>query len=201
MNTRKRGCTHGRTGQKQLVNSFCKPHSLYATECLRLSHTAIIKLKSAWFCALSTTFHVKGSNVDFISEMCEWYCFVTEVANRQDRFCRVSYDELSSVYYPAPGTGTGYCFPAISFFLSLFVSLLATLWENGWTDLHEIFRDGGSDHGMTWLNFGSIWVNGSAGQGQFVLSKLQPVELDISFALTWWQHFLSMAADSSEDWR
>ena len=42
--------------------------------------------------------------------------------------------------YPAPGRGTGYCFRAISFFLS--VSLSATLRENGWTDLHEIFREG-----------------------------------------------------------
>jgi len=33
----------------QLVQSFCKPHLLYATECLQLSHTAVIKLKSAWF--------------------------------------------------------------------------------------------------------------------------------------------------------
>ena len=72
----------------QLVNSFCKPHLLYATECLQLSHTAIIKLKSAWFCALSKIFHVKGNDVDFISEMCERYCFETEVTNRQDRFCR-----------------------------------------------------------------------------------------------------------------
>jgi len=75
----------------QLVNTFCKPHYLlYATEieCLQLSYTAIIKLKSAWFCALSKIFHVKGSNVDFISEMCERYCFETEVANRKDRFCR-----------------------------------------------------------------------------------------------------------------
>jgi len=38
--------------------------------------------------ALSKIFHVKGSNVDFISEMCEQYCFETEDANRQDRFCR-----------------------------------------------------------------------------------------------------------------
>jgi len=38
---------------------------------LQLCHTAIIKLKSAWFCALSKIFHVKGSDVDFISEMCE----------------------------------------------------------------------------------------------------------------------------------
>ena len=40
--------------------------------------------------------------------------------------------------YPAPGRGTVYCFRAISFF----VSLSATLRENGWTDLHEIFREG-----------------------------------------------------------
>ena len=33
-------------------------------------------------------FHVKVNDVDFISEMCERYCFETEVANRQDRFCR-----------------------------------------------------------------------------------------------------------------
>ena len=144
----------------QVVNSFCKPHLLYATECLQLSHTAITKLKSAWLqlqlqlqsfilkqlfseescsvvslsekmsfqlrselsatverwaevrwkcvpddrsrdgetsladgrvcfvCALSKIFRVKGNDVDFISDMCERYCFETEVANRQDRFCR-----------------------------------------------------------------------------------------------------------------
>jgi len=27
-------------------------------------------------------------SISFISEMCERYCFETEVANRQDRFCR-----------------------------------------------------------------------------------------------------------------
>jgi len=58
---------------------------LYASECLQLSHTAIIKLKSAWFCALFKIFHVKGSDVDFISEMCERYCFETEVANKRAR--------------------------------------------------------------------------------------------------------------------
>ena len=39
------------------------------------------------------------------------------------------------------GRGTGHSFRAISF-VSLFVSLSATLRENGWTDLHEIFREG-----------------------------------------------------------
>ena len=33
-------------------------------------------------------FHVKGSNVDFIIEMYDRYRFETEVANKQDRFCR-----------------------------------------------------------------------------------------------------------------
>jgi len=32
------------------------------------------------------------------------------------------------------------CFRSISLFISLFVSLLARLRENGWTDFHEIFR-------------------------------------------------------------
>jgi len=31
---------------------------------------------------------------------------------------------------------------SLDFFVSLFVSLSATLQENGWTDLHEIFREG-----------------------------------------------------------
>ena len=47
-----------------------------------------------------------------------------------------------SIYYPVAGRGTGYCNRAICFFVSLFVSLSATLRENGWTDLHEIFREG-----------------------------------------------------------
>jgi len=40
----------------------------------------------------------------------------------------------------------GYCFRSISVFvcmyLCIFVSLSARLRENGWTDLHEIFREG-----------------------------------------------------------
>jgi len=49
----------------QLINSYCKPQLLYATEYLQLSHTAIKKLKSAWLCALSKIFCVKGSYLDF----------------------------------------------------------------------------------------------------------------------------------------
>jgi len=96
--------------------------------------------------------------------------------------------------YPAPDRGTGYCFRAISFFLSL----LATLRENGWPICMKFSGKVWSDHRTTWLNFGSIRVNRSAGQRSIcLLSKLLPVEFDISFALAWWQHFLSMAADKS----
>jgi len=48
--------------------------------------------------------------------------------------------------YLAPDSiGTGYCFRSIS----LFVSLSARFRENGWTDLHEIFRKVWGDHGTT----------------------------------------------------
>jgi len=73
-------------------------------------------------------------------------------------------------------------------FLCFFVSLSATLREKSWTDLHEIFREGVEWPWDALLNFGSIRVNGSAGQRSiYLLSKLLPVELDISFALAWWQ--------------
>jgi len=52
----------------------------------------------------------------------------------------------TTLYYPIPDTsGDGVLFSIDSFvyiFLSFYVSLLATLQENGWTDSHEIFREG-----------------------------------------------------------
>jgi len=58
-----------------------------------------------------------------------------------------------------------------------------TLRENGWTDLHEILREGVE---WPWDDLVTFWansVNGSAGQRSIcLLSKLLPVELDISFA-------------------
>jgi len=56
--------------------------------------------------------------------------------------------QCSCVYYPVPDTsGDGVLFLISLFvcmylFLSFFVSLLARLRKNGWTDLHEIFREG-----------------------------------------------------------
>jgi len=73
--------------------------------------------------------------------------------------------------------------------VTIFVSLSATLRENGWPICMKFSGKVWSDHGTTWLNFGSIRVNGSAGQRSICsLSKL----VDISFALAWWQHFLSI---------
>ena len=44
---------------------------------------------------------------------------------------------------PPPVGGRGIVIERfLCFFVSLFVSLSATLRENGWTDLHEIFREG-----------------------------------------------------------
>ena len=78
---------------------------------------------------------------------------------------------------------TGYFFRAISFF----VSLSAKLRENGWTDLHDIFKEGVEGHGMIWLNFRSIRVNGSAGQRSVCLlspaiAQRTGVNKSVSFA-------------------
>ena len=56
------------------------------------------------------------------------------------------------ILLPRPGRGTAYCFRTISFF----VSLSATLRENGWTDLHEIFREGVE---WPWDDLIKFWVN------------------------------------------
>jgi len=69
-----------------LIQSPVQHDFLHLVKFVKLQY--YIKLKSAWFCALSKIFDVKGSDVDFISEMCERYCFETDVANRRARFCR-----------------------------------------------------------------------------------------------------------------
>jgi len=45
--------------------------------------------------------------------------------------------------YPAPDTsGARYCFRAISLFICFFLCFLSARLQNGWTYLHEIFREG-----------------------------------------------------------
>ena len=59
-------------------------------------------------------------------------------------------------FYPVPDRGMCFCFRWISFFVSLFVSLSARLRENGWTDLHEIFREGVE---WQWDDLIQFWVS------------------------------------------
>ena len=71
---------------------------------------------------------------------------------------------------PPVGTGSGVLF-SLDFFLSLFVSLYlcifvslsARLRENGWTDLHEIFREGVE---WPWDDLITFWVNSGNGSPQ-----------------------------------
>jgi len=58
------------------------------------------------------------------------------------------------------------------FFVCLFISLSATLWENGWTDLHEIFREGVE---WPWDDLFQFWVNsGNGSAGRKSSSLLSP---------------------------
>jgi len=59
--------------------------------------------------------------------------------------CKMTERNGIGIYYPAPGRyrERGIVFARfLSFFLSFFVFLSARLRENGWTDLHEIFKEG-----------------------------------------------------------
>jgi len=80
--------------------------------------------------------------------LCEFSTFVHESKT-------LSYQTMSN-YYHAPGRGTGFCFRSISLFVSSFVSLSATLRENVWTDLHEIFKEGVE---WPWDDLIQFWVN------------------------------------------
>jgi len=60
--------------------------------------------------------------------------------------CMIIYKRKNQCFYPVPDrSGDGILFSIDFFvyiFLSFFVYLLARLRKNGWTDLHEIFREG-----------------------------------------------------------
>jgi len=63
-----------------------------------------------------------------------------------------SYKHFCGYNYPVPDTsGHG-----VLFSVDFFLSLLARLWENGWTNLHEIFKEGVE---WSWDNLIQFWVN------------------------------------------
>ena len=70
--------------------------------------------------------------------------------------------QRGNIYYPAPGRGRGIVFGR---FLAI-VSMSARLRENGWTDLHEIFRECVE---WPWDDLITFWVN-SGKRVNFLLS-------------------------------
>ena len=89
-----------------------------------------------------------------------------------------------TIITPPPVGGRGIVFGR---FLSFFVSLSATLRENGRTDCMKFSGKVWSDHGSTCLHFGSIRVNGSAGQRSICLlspaiAQRTGVNKSVSFA-------------------
>ena len=63
---------------------------------------------------------------------------------------------LSANYPVSDKSETGYCLRPICLYASFFVSLLTRLRENGWTDLHEIFKEGAE---WPWDDLIQFWVN------------------------------------------
>jgi len=136
-----------------MIRLICYAHSAYTSAC------------DGNKCAWRAT--PLSSEVSFLENPCMRIPAQTRLISPETR---VPAEDLHRWQYvsifitpPPVGTGSGVLF-SLDFFLSFFVSLSARLRENGWTDLHEIFREGVewvSDHGTTWFNFGSIRVNGS----------------------------------------
>ena len=62
-----------------------------------------------------------------------------EGQRHDEHICPACVNRAAFLNYPAPSGGRGIVFGR---FLSFFVSLSATLRENSWTDLREIFREG-----------------------------------------------------------
>jgi len=90
---------------------------------------------------------------------------VVVVWRRHKTQCKIREQDQRQYGYPVPGRGTGYCFRAISLFLCqqhyekttgpICMKFSGKVW---------------SDHGTTWLHFGSIRVNGSAGHNLLVIT-------------------------------
>jgi len=95
-----------------------------------------------------------------------------------------------SIITPAPGRGTGIVFGRfLSFFLSLF--LYQQHYEKTAGPICMKFSGKvWSDYGTTWLNFGSIRINGSAGQRSICLLSpaiAQKTGVNKSVSFTRWQ--------------
>ena len=105
----------------------------------------MFEVRVFWWLSEKSCISVKFTNVCSCRTLCNVSCM---------QFISDHYFFRS--FYPAPDpppivSGTGYCFRSICFF----VSLSARLRENGWTDLHEIFR--GVD--WPWDDLIHFWVN------------------------------------------
>jgi len=70
----------------QLVSAYCKPHLLYATECLGLSVTQMRSLRNAWQCAVSHVFNVSGSAVQFICSVTDNSSLDIVITNKRIKF-------------------------------------------------------------------------------------------------------------------
>ena len=70
----------------QLVSAYCKPHLLYATECLGLSVTQMRSLKNTWQCAVSHVFNVSGAAVQFICSITDSSSLDIAIIDKRIRF-------------------------------------------------------------------------------------------------------------------
>lgn len=71
---------------QHLVSSYCKPHLLYATECLGLSATQMRSLQNAGQCATSHIFNVSGQNVNFVCSVVDNESLYVQIVNRRIKF-------------------------------------------------------------------------------------------------------------------
>ena len=69
-----------------LVSSFCRPHLLYATECLGLTATQMRSLRNTWQCAVSHIVNVHGITVNFICATTDNASLDTVIATRRIMF-------------------------------------------------------------------------------------------------------------------
>jgi exonuclease III len=70
----------------QLVNSFCKPHLVYSTECLGLNITKMRSLRNTWQCAVSHIFNLRGVCVNFVCSMFDSVPLDVCIINRRVKF-------------------------------------------------------------------------------------------------------------------